>query len=199
MDPRPQRLRHGVPDLPRPVRRAHPRHLRGCRGDPGAGESRGGCWGNSGPPGAAKDGVRRATPVLSGVRKISPRSRTACEERGCRTDSLEDAAEIQAQVIARRLPRVGAGQIRGPPLGDGTRLARHAHRAIRYQAAQEPMDKVEFSPTKDGSVSISAEQLRSFVDRIERLEQARRESPTTSRIATPRPRRWATTSRSSGR
>ncbi len=33
------------------------------------------------------------------------------------------------------------------------------------------MDKTDFSDTKDGSASISAEQLRSFVDRIERLEQ----------------------------
>ena len=33
------------------------------------------------------------------------------------------------------------------------------------------MDKTDFSATKDGSASISAEQLRSFVDRIERLEQ----------------------------
>ena len=33
------------------------------------------------------------------------------------------------------------------------------------------MDQTDFSPTKDGSASISAEQLRNFVDRIERLEQ----------------------------
>ena len=33
------------------------------------------------------------------------------------------------------------------------------------------MDKTDFSASKDGSASISAEQLRSFVDRIERLEQ----------------------------
>ena len=33
------------------------------------------------------------------------------------------------------------------------------------------MDQTDFSASKDGSASISAEQLRSFVDRIERLEQ----------------------------
>lgn len=33
------------------------------------------------------------------------------------------------------------------------------------------MDKTDFSDTKDGSASISAEQLRNLVDRIERLEQ----------------------------
>jgi uncharacterized protein (UPF0335 family) len=33
------------------------------------------------------------------------------------------------------------------------------------------MDTPDFSPAADGSASISAEQLRSFVDRIERLEQ----------------------------
>lgn len=33
------------------------------------------------------------------------------------------------------------------------------------------MDQTDFSAGKDGSASISAEQLRSFVDRIERLEQ----------------------------
>ena len=37
-DPRRQRLRHGVPDQPRAVRRAHPQHLRGCGRDPGAGD-----------------------------------------------------------------------------------------------------------------------------------------------------------------
>ncbi len=36
-DPRRQRLRHGVPGEPRPVRRAHPQHLRGRRRDPGPG------------------------------------------------------------------------------------------------------------------------------------------------------------------
>src|SRR4051794_3352212 len=35
----------------------------------------------------------------------------------------------------------------------------------------ENMDQTDFAPTKDGSASISAEQLRTFVDRIERLEQ----------------------------
>jgi uncharacterized protein (UPF0335 family) len=33
------------------------------------------------------------------------------------------------------------------------------------------MDQVDLSPTKDGSAAVSAEQLRNFVDRIERLEQ----------------------------
>lgn len=32
------------------------------------------------------------------------------------------------------------------------------------------MDTPDFSPAADGSAAISAEQLRSFVDRIERLE-----------------------------
>ena len=35
----------------------------------------------------------------------------------------------------------------------------------------ETMDRPELSPTEDGSASISAQQLRNFVDRIERLEQ----------------------------
>ena len=35
----------------------------------------------------------------------------------------------------------------------------------------ETMDSTDFAPTTDGSASISAEQLRNFVDRIERLEQ----------------------------
>ncbi len=33
-----QRLRDGVPDQPRALRRAHPEHLRGCGRDPGAGD-----------------------------------------------------------------------------------------------------------------------------------------------------------------
>ena len=33
------------------------------------------------------------------------------------------------------------------------------------------MDTPDFAPTQDGSASISAQQLRNFVDRIERLEQ----------------------------
>ena len=33
------------------------------------------------------------------------------------------------------------------------------------------MDTPDFSPAADGSATISAQQLRSFVDRIERLEQ----------------------------
>ena len=33
------------------------------------------------------------------------------------------------------------------------------------------MDQTDFGASKDGSASISAEKLRSFVDRIERLEQ----------------------------
>ena len=37
-DPRRQRLRDGIPDQPGAVRRPHPQHLRGCRGDPGAGD-----------------------------------------------------------------------------------------------------------------------------------------------------------------
>ena len=37
-DPRRQRLRPGISDLPRPVRRAHPQHFRRRRGDPGAGD-----------------------------------------------------------------------------------------------------------------------------------------------------------------
>ena len=39
----------------------------------------------------------------SAGRKIWPPSRTACEERGCRSDSLEEAAGIQAQQVARQL------------------------------------------------------------------------------------------------
>jgi uncharacterized protein (UPF0335 family) len=33
------------------------------------------------------------------------------------------------------------------------------------------MDQTDLSPNKDGSIAVSAQQLRSFVDRIERLEQ----------------------------
>jgi uncharacterized protein (UPF0335 family) len=36
---------------------------------------------------------------------------------------------------------------------------------------RETMDQTDFSPTSDGSAAVSAEQLRNFVDRIERLEQ----------------------------
>ena len=36
----------------------------------------------------------------------------------------------------------------------------------------EIMDSTDFAPTTDGSASISAEQLRNFVDRIERLARA---------------------------
>ena len=42
-DPRRQRLRAGVPDQPRAVRRPHPQHLRGRGGDPGAGRSPAAC------------------------------------------------------------------------------------------------------------------------------------------------------------
>lgn len=35
----------------------------------------------------------------------------------------------------------------------------------------EPMDQSDIIPTSDGSATISAQQLRNFVDRIERLEQ----------------------------
>ena len=35
----------------------------------------------------------------------------------------------------------------------------------------EPMDQSDITPTSDGSATISAQQLRNFVDRIERLEQ----------------------------
>lgn len=35
----------------------------------------------------------------------------------------------------------------------------------------ETMDRPDLAPTEDGSASISAQQLRNFVDRIERLEQ----------------------------
>ena len=37
-DPRRQRLRARISDLPRAVRRAHPQHFRGRGGDPGAGD-----------------------------------------------------------------------------------------------------------------------------------------------------------------
>jgi uncharacterized protein (UPF0335 family) len=33
------------------------------------------------------------------------------------------------------------------------------------------MDQTDLSPNSDGSAAVSAEQLRNFVDRIERLEQ----------------------------
>ena len=42
-DPWWQRLCRGVRDQPRAGRRTHPQHLRGCRGDPGAGRSRAAC------------------------------------------------------------------------------------------------------------------------------------------------------------
>ena len=35
----------------------------------------------------------------------------------------------------------------------------------------EPMDQTDLSPSSDGGATISAQQLRNFVDRIERLEQ----------------------------
>lgn len=35
----------------------------------------------------------------------------------------------------------------------------------------EPMDQSDLTTTSDGSATISAQQLRNFVDRIERLEQ----------------------------
>ncbi len=69
-DPRRQRLRHGVPDQPRAVRRAHPQHLRGCGRDPGAGDrtaaaqrvAAGCCW------------LRLSSPSTASGRSARPRT-----------------------------------------------------------------------------------------------------------------------------